>query len=69
MNGYFTTAETRFSLTALAGGRTRLTVEAAHVLRIDPAMYWEPLARLAIRINVSRVLRDIQAKAEADQFR
>lgn len=64
VNGYFTTAETRFSLTTLAGGRTRLTVEAAHVLRIDPALYWEPLARLAIRFNVSRVLWDIRAKAE-----
>ena len=64
VNGYFSTAETRFSLTSAVQGHTLLTVDATHVLRIDPALYWEPLARLAIRLNVSRVLEDIRAKAE-----
>ena len=64
VNGYFTTGETRFSLVAISGGRTRLFVDATHILRIDPALYWEPLARLAIRLNVSRVMEDIRFKAE-----
>ncbi|MCW6532499.1 SRPBCC family protein, partial [Sphingomonas sp. MMSM20] len=69
VNGYFTTGETRFSLIALAGQRTRLVVDAAHRLRIDPALYWEPLARLAIRLNVSRVFDDIRVKAERSPLR
>lgn len=61
--GYFETDETRFELVPLADGRTRLTVRAQHRLRIDPVLYWEPIARLAIRDNVDRVLRDIAEKA------
>lgn len=60
---YFATQDTRFDLEPLADGTTRLTISATHVLRIDPLPYWEPLARFAIRLNVGRVLRDIEAKA------
>jgi len=62
--GYFETDETRFDLVPLANGRTRLTVRAQHRLRIDPVLYWEPIARLAIRDNVDRVLKDIAEKSE-----
>ena len=62
--GYFDTDETRFDIMPLADGRTRLTIRAQHRLRIDPVLYWEPIARLAIRDNVDRVLKDIAAKAE-----
>lgn len=62
--GYFDTGETRFSLEPIAGGGTRLTIDAVNVLRIDPALYWEPFARVAIHLNVSRVLRDVRTKAE-----
>lgn len=65
--GYFDTGETRFDLKRLTGGRTRLTVSASHVLRIDPVLYWGPIARWAIGQNVSRVLRDVQRDAEARQ--
>jgi hypothetical protein len=65
VQGYFETGETRFDLEALADGRTRLTIVAAHRLKIDPVLYWEPIARWAIRDNTRRVLRDIKAKAEA----
>ena len=65
VQGYFDTGVTRFSLVPLPGGRTRLAVEADHVLRVDPALYWEPLARLAIRMNLSRVLGDLKRKAES----
>lgn len=65
VEGYFETGETRFELEPLAGGGTRLTARASHVLRLDPVPYWEPLARWAVRANTGRVLRDIKAKAEA----
>ncbi|MFD1950300.1 SRPBCC family protein [Sphingomonas arantia] len=64
VDGYFDTGTTRFTLTPLRGGGTRLTIDARHVLRIEPGLYWEPLARLAIRINLSRVLDDLKRKAE-----
>lgn len=67
VEGYFTTNETRFSLARLPGGGTRLTVRATHDLRIDPVLYWEPIARWAVRENTRRVLRDIGAKAIQDR--
>lgn len=63
VSGYFDTIDTRFDLAPLPGGATRLTISGSHVLRMDPALYWEPLARLAIRLNVARVLADIDTKA------
>lgn len=64
VHGYFETSTTGFTLTPLVGGRTRLDLEARHTLRVEPALYWEPLARLAIRMNLSRVLGDLKRKAE-----
>lgn len=65
IDGYFETGETQFRLDPLPGRRTRLTVRAVHRLRIDPVMYWEPIAQWAARSNARRVLRDLKAKAEA----
>ncbi|WP_288459648.1 SRPBCC family protein [uncultured Sphingomonas sp.] len=65
VQGYFETGRTSFTLFPLPGGRTRLDIEAHHVLRVEPVLYWEPLARLAIRMNLSRVLDDLKGKAEA----
>jgi hypothetical protein len=67
VEGYFITGETRFVLVPLAGNRTRLKIASQHLLRIDPVPYWEPIARLAIHENVSRVLADIKVKSELDQ--
>ena len=64
VQGYFQTGTTGFTLVSMPGGRTRLDIEAQHVLRIEPVLYWEPLARLAIRMNLSRVLTDLKEKAE-----
>lgn len=64
VQGYFETATTGFTLTSLPSGHTRLDIEARHVLRVEPVLYWEPLARLAIRMNLSRVLGDLKQKAE-----
>lgn len=65
VEGYFETGETSFELEPLASGGTRLTARASHVLRLDPLLYWEPLARWAVRQNTGRVLRDIKSRAEA----
>lgn len=65
VRGYFDTAETRFDLEPLGDGGTRLTARATHILRMDPVLYWEPVARWAIHLNVTRVLRDIDVKAVA----
>ncbi len=65
VHGYFDTGETRFRLAPLPGGRTRLTVEADHILRINPVPYWGPIARWAIAQNLDRVLADVRIKAEA----
>lgn len=67
VEGYFTTGETRFVLVPLEGNRTKLKIFSEHRLRLDPLPYWEPIARLAIHDNVSRVLADIKAKSEQDQ--
>lgn len=64
LHGYFDTAETCFELRPLPGGGTRLTLRASHVLRIDPVLYWEPIARWALRENTRHVLRDIKDRAE-----
>ncbi|HWV59936.1 MAG TPA: SRPBCC family protein [Sphingopyxis sp.] len=62
--GYFDTGETRFDLVPLADGRTRLIATADHVLRIDPVLYWGPIASWAIGRNVKRVLTDVRNDAE-----
>lgn len=66
LSGYFETGATAFDLKPLPGGRTRLSVRATHILRIDPALYWEPMARWAISQNVHRVLRSIKGRAEVN---
>ena len=63
--GYFETGETQFEIHAVGERQTRLTIRAVHRLRIDPVIYWEPIARWAANSNSRRVLRDIKAKSEA----
>ena len=64
LNGYFETGETRFEIESLSDQKSRLTILAAHRLRIDPIIYWEPIARWAASSNTRRVLRDLKSKAE-----
>jgi hypothetical protein len=66
VSGYFETTRTSFELEPLANGRTRLVATASYVLRLDPALYWEPMARWAVHQNVTRVLRNIKERAEAN---
>lgn len=63
--GYFQTEWTSFDIRPISSARTRLTVRAKHVLRLDPAPYWEPIARWAISTNNRRVLRHYRARSEA----
>ena len=60
MHGYFGTAATGFTLIPLSDERTRLEVEAQRILRVERALYREPLVRLAIRLNMARVLGDVR---------
>ena len=64
VSGYVTVRETTFRLAPLPGARTRLTVTAGQTLRIDPVLYWLPLARWATERNLARVLRDVGRRAE-----
>ncbi|WP_260597426.1 hypothetical protein [Sphingomonas endolithica] len=61
---YFDTGETPFSLIPLPSGGNRLGITSVHLLHIDPVLYWQPIAQLAIRLNLSRVLDDVRIKAE-----
>ncbi len=62
--GYVVTGDTRYVLTPLANGNTRLTLAATTILHIDPIPYWEPIARWAFRQNVQRVLASTKLQAE-----
>ena len=64
LHGYFVTDSTSFELTQLPSGGTRLVARATHRLRIDPVLYWEPLARWAIGMNVTRVLQSVKGASE-----
>lgn len=63
--GYFTTAYAKFTITPLPDGRTRLALETGHDLDLEPAVYWAPLAQLAISANKTRVLEHFARRAEA----
>jgi hypothetical protein len=63
--GYFTTAYAKFTLTPLPDGRTRLALETEHDLKLEPAIYWTPIAHWAITANKTRVLEHFAKRAEA----
>ena len=63
---YFQTTTMRFDLEALPNQRTRLTLHAHHILRLDPVLYWQPMVLWAIEANVNRVLHTIASQAERD---
>ena len=69
VTGYFDTSEMRYDLTAAGGSKTRLTLSAKHILRIDPVLYWAPIAKWAVHQNIQRVLLDVQTKAETARHR
>jgi hypothetical protein len=64
--GYFRTTDTRFELAADDGG-TDLAEFTAHELKLEPVLYWLPLARWIVRINNARVLAWLKRQAEREQ--
>jgi hypothetical protein len=65
VDGYFDTLDTRFTLTSLTNGQTRLTITSRHILRIEPIPYWQPIAEWAIGQNMRHVLEDVSRHARS----
>ena len=65
LQGYFATRDARFTLAALPGGKTRLTLATDHALMVGPTRYFGPLARWAVLENKRRVLSHFKDRAEA----
>lgn len=65
VRGYFRTRDAAFELIPLPGGRTRLVLTSRHELDLEPAVYWTPFARWAVRANKLRALAQIRRQAEA----
>ena len=64
VSGYFLTNLTSFELVPLPGNRTQLVERTSHELKLEPILYWMPLARLVVDLNNDRVLRHIKHRAE-----
>jgi hypothetical protein len=62
--GYFRTLETSFELVRRPDGSTDVNERTSHELRLDPILYWMPLARWVIHQNNARVLSHIRRQAE-----
>ena len=65
--GYFFTKETSFELIPSESGGTQLIERTSHILKLEPALYWLPLASVMIDQNNARVLAWIKHQAERDQ--
>jgi uncharacterized membrane protein YhaH (DUF805 family) len=64
VEGYFRTIVTSFELIPLPGGGTLIVERTAHELRLDPVLYWLPMARWVVHENNLRVLDHIRRQAE-----
>jgi uncharacterized membrane protein YhaH (DUF805 family) len=64
VNGYFRTVDARFTIAPLANGHTLLTLDTRHELKLNPYLYWLPIAKWAIHTNKTRVLRHFAQQAE-----
>ncbi|MGH6925144.1 MAG: DUF805 domain-containing protein [Propylenella sp.] len=62
--GYFRTLSTSFELFERADGTTEIVERTAHQLRLDPILYWLPLARWVVHQNNQRVLTHVQGQTE-----
>jgi hypothetical protein len=62
--GYFRTTHTSFELIARADGYTDIVERTSHELRLDPVLYWLPMARWVVQENNARVLSHIRRHAE-----
>jgi uncharacterized membrane protein YhaH (DUF805 family) len=62
--GYFRTAYTSFDLVPRFDGGTDIVERTSHELRLDPVLYWLPIARWVVHENNARVLAHIRHHAE-----
>jgi hypothetical protein len=62
--GYFSTTYTSFELVRRPDGSTGVVERTSHELRLDPVLYWLPLARYVVGENNARVLTHIARDAE-----
>jgi uncharacterized membrane protein YhaH (DUF805 family) len=62
--GYFRTMHTSFELVSRPDGHTEIIERTSHELRLDPALYWLPIARWVVHENNARVLAHIRRHAE-----
>jgi uncharacterized membrane protein YhaH (DUF805 family) len=62
--GYFRTALTSFELVPRPDGHTDVIERTSHELRLDPVLYWLPMARWVVEANNARVLAHIRRDAE-----
>ena len=65
--GYFATKETSFELIPGESGGTQLIERTSHILKLEPVLYWLPLASVMIDQNNARVLAWIKYQAERDR--
>jgi hypothetical protein len=65
--GYFRTTDTSFELVPRQDGTTDIVERTSHTLRLDPILYWLPLARWIVQENNMRVLTHIKRQAEKDR--
>ena len=63
--GYFLTRNTSFELRPLPDGRTEIVERTSHELKLDPILYWLPMARWVVHLNNVRVLAHISRQAES----
>ena len=62
--GYFRTISTSFELVRRSDGHTDIIERTSHELRLDPVLYWLPMARWVVHENNARVLAHIRRHAE-----
>ena len=62
--GYFRTTHTGFELVPRPDGGTRVLERTSHELKLEPVLYWLPMARWAVGQNNARVLAHIRRQAE-----
>jgi hypothetical protein len=62
--GYFRTTSTSFELSERPNGRTEIIERTSHELRLDPVLYWLPMARWVVQKNNARVLVHVRQQAE-----
>ncbi len=58
-----TTRLTSFELVP-RGDTTEIVLRSAHEIRLDPILYWMPMARWIVAENNARVLAHLKAQSE-----